>query len=323
MITRRDALAILGAGFIPQIAAAQPKPPVLIGWLSVASPASQSHYFAAFKESLDALGWQQGSRARIEHRWAHGRNENLPTLARELAATRPVVIVTAALRAVRVAIKAMPTTPIIVASAGDLIAEGFAVSLARPAGMVTGVTNLRSDVAEKYVELLLAAAPHLTRLGFIVDSNAANRHRVMTSVQRSVKQRTIKTRFVEVGTSDQIDSAMSRLVNERVNGVVVMNGFFTERQRIMKLALAQRWPVIGPEREFVEDGALVSYSVDTAANYRRAAYYVDRVLKGAKAGDLPIEQPTKFELVINMKTAKALGINIPPELLLRADRVIE
>jgi putative tryptophan/tyrosine transport system substrate-binding protein len=323
MISRRDALAALGAMLVPQIGAAQPKPPVLIGWLSVASPASQGHYFAAFKESLDALGWQQGSRARIEHRWAHGQNENLPTLARELAATRPVVIVTAALRAVRAAIKAMPTTPIVVASAGDLVAEGFAVSLARPAGMVTGVTNLRSDVAEKYVELLLAAAPHLTRIGFMIDSNAANRHRVMTSVQRSVKQRPVETRFVEISTSDQIDSAVSRLANERVNGLVVMNGFFTGRQRIVKLALAQRWPVIGPEREFVEDGALVSYSVDTSANYRRAAHYVDRILKGVKPGDIPIEQPTQFELAVNLRTAKALGLTVPQALIVRADKLIE
>jgi putative tryptophan/tyrosine transport system substrate-binding protein len=297
--------------------------PVSIGWLSVASPDSQKHYLAAFREGLEALGSKQDSRAHIEERWAYGHNERLRALAGELVASRPAVIVTASLRAVKAAVAVAPKTPIVVAAAGDLVAEGFAASLARPGGMVTGITNLRSDLAEKYLELLLAAVPHVTRIGFIYDSNALNHSRVMAAAQRSVKQRAIDARFVEVAKSDDIELAMSRLAKDRINALIVMNGFTTDQQRIVKLALAQRWPVIAPEREFVEHGALMSYAIDTSANYRRAAYYVDRILKGAKPGDLPIEQPTKFELVVNPKGAKALGLTIPQELLLRADKVIE
>ena len=325
MNNRRSVLVALGAAALsPRIVLAQSKQaPVLIGWLSVASRESQGHYLAAFRDGLAALGWKDGSQVIIEERWADGRNERLGMLAGELASRRSAVIVIGALRAAIAAAKAAPNTPIVSASAGDLIAAGIASSLARPGGLVTGLTNFRSDLAEKYLELLLAAAPKLKRIGFLADSNAANLPLVMAAAHRSVKQYPIEARFAEVAKYEEIEAAISGLAKEGVRGLIVLNGFQPHWQRIVKLALAQRWPVIAPEREFVEEGALLSYAIDTPASYRRAAYYVDRILKGAKPGELPIEQPTRFEFVVNLKTAKALGITIPQSILVRADRVIE
>jgi putative ABC transport system substrate-binding protein len=302
---------------------AQAKPPILIGWLSVASSESQRHLLAAFKEGLAALGWKDGSQIVVEERWANDRNDRLGALAGELVAKRPALIVTAALRAVSAAAKAAPKTPIVCASAGDLVAAKLAASLARPGGMVTGLTNFRSDVAEKYLELLLAAAPKLKRIGFLADSNAANYPLVMSAVRRSVKRHAIEARFADVANANELEPALQSLLKAGVNALVVLNAFWLHRRRILDFALMQRWPVMGPEPEFTEDGALLSYSVDTSANYRRAAYYVDRILKGARPGDLPIEQPTKLELVVNLKTARALGISIPQSVMLQANKVIE
>jgi putative ABC transport system substrate-binding protein len=207
----------------------------------------------------------------------------------------------------------------------DPVAAGLVASLARPGGMVTGVTSLQIDLTEKYLELLLAAAPKLRRVGFLAYSHNPNKARLMEAVRRSVAQHSVEARFAEAGKADEVEPAMARLAKEGAQALVVTSGvlFLIERQRIVKLALAQRWALIAGQNEFAEDGALLAYGVDRLANARRAAYYVDRILKGAKPGDLPIEQPTRFELVINLKTAKAIGLRISQDLLFRADRVIE
>ena len=214
--------------------------------------------------------------------------------------------------------------PIVMISGTDPVVAGVAKSLARPGGMVTGVTALAIDVTEKYVELLLAAAPKLRRIGFLAYSHNPNKTQLLDAARRSAAQYQVEARFAEAGQADEIEPALSRLAKEGVQGLVVLTGqlFSTERPRIVKFALTERWPVIGGAG-MVTAGALLSYSADFAAINRRAAYYVDRILKGAKPGDLPIEQPTKFEFVINMKTARALGLAISQELLLRANRVIE
>ena len=303
---------------------AQLKQPILIGWLHAGSRESNGHLFAAFKEGLAALGWKEGSNVVFEERWADGRTDRLPALAGELAAKGPTVIVAAPVSAAAAATKAAPKTPIVLLL-GDPVAAGLVASFARPGGMVTGVANLVTDISEKYLELLLAAAPKLRRISFLVDTTAVNHALFLEAARRSVAQYSMEARYAEVARPEEIESALSRLAKEGVQALVVMPGqaVVVGRRRIVKLALAQRWPVIAGVREFAEAGALLSYSADALANYRRAAYYVDRILKGAKPGDLPIEQPTKFELVINMKTAKALGLTIPPSLLARADEVIQ
>jgi putative ABC transport system substrate-binding protein len=191
--------------------------------------------------------------------------------------------------------------------------------------MITGLTNIVTDVQQKFVELLVAVAPKLRRIGFLVDTTTYSRGALVDAARRSAVQYSIEARFAEVAKPEEIEPAIGRLVKEGAQALVVLSSplFAFERQRIVKLALAQRWPLVAGGRRWAEEGALLSYSSDQAANFRRAAYYVDRILKGAKPGDLPIEQPTKIELVVNMKTAKALGITIPPSILVRADKVIE
>jgi putative ABC transport system substrate-binding protein len=298
--------------------------PVLIGWLNLGSRETHVHFLAAFKEGLAALGRKEGSNVVVEERWADGRIDRLPALARELAAKQPAVMVAGPLRAAAVATKAAPKTPIVYVG-GDPVAPGLVASLARPGGMVTGVSSLASTISEKFLELLLAAAPKLRRIGFLGDTAAANHALMLENARRSVAQHSVEARYAEVTRPEEIEPALSRLAKEHVQALVVIPGqtLVVGRRRIVKFAQEQRWPMIGGPHEWAEEGALLSYWTDTSANYRRAAYYVDRILKGAKPGDLPIEQPTKFELVVNLKTAKAIGLTISQDLLFRADKVIE
>jgi len=309
-----------------RLAYAQAKPLVLIGWLNSGSYDSQGHLLAAFKEGLAALGWKEGTNVIFEKRWADGRIDRLSALAGELVAKRPVVIVAFPLVAAAAATKAAPNTPIVYIG-GDPVAAGLVASLARPGGMVTGVTTLSTAISEKYLELLLAAAPKLRRIGFLIDTGTTAKNHALNvaSAHRAVAQHSVEARYAEVARPEEIEPALSRLAKEGAQALVVMPGSFvgTERRRVVKLALTHRWPVVATASEFAEEGALLSYGVNSSANYRRAAYYVDRILKGAKPGELPIEQPTKLELVINRKTAKLLGLTIPQSLLISADRVIE
>jgi putative ABC transport system substrate-binding protein len=324
----RRAILITGAAW-PALAwagaaLAQSKQPILIGWLNTDSRELSGHNLSAFKEGLAALGWKEGAQYVIEDRWANGRIDQLRPLAEALAATKPAIIVAALAAAVVAAAKAAPKTPIVIASGSDPVALGLVKSLARPGGMVTGVTSVGAETAEKHLELLLVAAPKLRCVGFLSDSNAPVRPLLIEAMRRSVAKSPVEARFAEVANPEEVEPAISRLAKEGAQGLVVTGGLMlrNERRRIVKLALAQRWPVVAGT-DWAEAGALLTYSADALANYRRAAYYVDRILKGTKPGDLPIEQPTRFELVINMKTAKALGITIPRSVLARADRVIE
>ena len=300
------------------------KAPVLIGWLSLRSREFDAYTLAAVKEGFVALGWKEGSQFLIEERWADGREDRLLSLAKELAAKKPAVIVASSMLAAVNAAKGAPNIPIVMVVGTDPVAAGVAASLARPGGMVTGITGLTISLTEKYLELLLAAAPKLRRVGFLAYSHNPNKAQLMEAARRSAAQYSVEARFAEAGKAEEIEPAMSRLAKEGAQALVVLTGglFTTERQRIVKFALAQRWPVAGGAG-LATAGALLTYGADALANHRRAAYYVDRILKGAKPGDLPIEQPTKFELVVNLKTAKAIGLTISQDLLFRADKVIE
>ena len=326
MNNRRDLLVLLGAAAVtPRAVFAQSKQPILIGWLHSDSRKSSGHYLAAFKEGLAALGWKDGSQLVIEERWADGRHARLQPLAEELAARNPALIVAAPLQSVPAAAKAAPKTPIVIATGGDPVAAGLVKSFARPGGMITGLTNFNLSITEKYLELLLAAAPKVNRVGFLVDSNSPYPARVRAAVRRSAVQYSVEARFAEVASPEEIERAIPHLAKEGAQALVVTLSpiLRVERRRIVKLALAQRWPVVAGAGEFAEAGALLSYNADALANFRRAAYYVDRILKGAKPGDLPIEQSTNFKLVVNMKTAKALDLTIPQSIMVRADKVIE
>ncbi len=303
---------------------AQSKQPILIGWLNAGSRDTHAHFLASFKEGLAALGWKEGANVIFEERWAAAQVDRLPALAGELAAKGPAVIVAATGRAAAAAAKAAPKIPIVF-NVGDPVGLGLVASLARPGGMLTGVSSLATALSEKYLELLLAAAPKVRRIGVLVDTTTGNQATHTANVRRAVAQHSVEARYAEVARLEEIEPALSRLAKEGVQALVLTPGqvSVTERRRIVKFALARRWPVIGSSREFAEEGILLSYGVDQSANYRRAAYFVDRILKGAKPGDLPIEQATRFELVVNLKTAKAIGLTISQDLLFRADKVIE
>jgi len=325
--SRRSLLLALGVAFsLPRAVLAQTKQsPVLIGWLHLGSRESNTKSFDEFKKGLAALGWTEGSSIAFEDRWADGRHDRLLSLAEDLAARKPTIIVAAPLPAVAAATTAAPKTPVVIATGGDPVAGRLVASLARPGGLITGLTAARADLAEKYVELLLAAAPKLKRIGFLADPNGVGYPLEMAAARRSIERYAVEARFVDAADPQEIDPAISRLAKQRVRALVVLSGavLAVERRRIVESALAHSWPMIAGNPEFAEEGALLSYGPDSAALYRRAAHYVDQILKGAKPGDLPIEQPTKFDLVVNVKTAKALGITIPSSILLRADRVIE
>jgi putative ABC transport system substrate-binding protein len=313
------ALAWAGAAF-----GQSKKPPILIGWLNSSSRERDASTLGAFKEGMAALGWKEGANYALEERWA-GQLSRLPTLAGELAAKKPAVIVAALTPAVRAAAKASPDIPVVQANGTAVLASGLAKSLARPGGMVTGVTNIASEVSEKKLELLLAAAPKLKRIGFLADPTSSVSVAYIKTVPRAAEHFRVEARVAEAAKAEELEGAISRLAKEGVQALVVsVSGWFTsERARIVKLALAHHWPMIAGSSFYAQEGALLSYGVDTLALYRRSAYYVDRILKGAKPGDLPIEQPTRFELVLNMKTAKALRLEIPREFAVRVDRVIE
>ncbi len=324
---RKLAMALAAGAFAaPFTTFAQSRPaPVVIAWLSLNSRESGTRFLAAFKEGLAALGWKEGSQFVIEGRWANGQYERLAPLAAELAAKHPAIFVAGPSQPVAAAAKAAPRTPIVHASGSDPVAAGFAASLARPGGMITGLTNMSTDITEKHLELLLAFVPKVRRVGFLTDARNVNLALMMKGAERSVAQRAIEARFAEAARADEIEPAMAHLAKEGVQALVVFASplFSGERRRIVTLALARRWPMIGPNSDFANAGALLSYGVDPVANYRRAAVFVDKILKGAKPGELPMEQPTTLDLVVNATTARALGLAIPHAIEIMATRVIE
>jgi putative ABC transport system substrate-binding protein len=300
------------------------KPIVRIAWLTLFSREARGRHFAVFREELARLGWVDGLHIVIEERWADGRRDRLPVFARDLVESKPALIVASPAAAAAMAANAAPQTPV-VALGVDLVAIGLAKSFARPGGMITGISTLRADLAEKYLELLLATVPSLERIGFLADPNSPVHAQSMDAARRSTERYSVKVDIAEAGKPEEIEPAVSRLAKSGAQALILLpSAFFTvERRRIVSLALANRWPAISGEIEWAEAGALITYGVVSAAMYRRLAYFVDRILRGAKPGNLPIEQPTKFAVTVNMKTAKALGLTIPQSFLVRADRVIE
>ena len=324
---RKLLIALSTALFTPWALFAQMKKPlVVVAWLGGGTAGSGARGLTAFKEGMAALDWKEGQQFVIVGRWADGRIETLKALGEELVAKRPNIIVTTSLQATLAAANASQNVPIVQASGASPGTVGLAKSLARPGGMVTGLTNLSEELSSKFLELLLAAAPKLKRVGFLFHRGNIIYAIHMKNARSAVEQYRIEARFADVGKAEEIKPALARLAKEGAEGLVLPPSpglFDAERQRILTFALARRWPVISPSRLLVEDGALLSYNADGVALTRRAAYYVDRILKGAKPGDIPIEQPTTFELFVNLKTAKALGLTMPPEIMVRATRVIE
>lgn len=321
---------VIGAGawsvlaWIESAFSQQKKPPVVIGWLGTGRASASDQYLSAFKEGMAEYGWKEGVQYVVEVRWAEGYVDRLLALADEIAAKKPVIIVAYPSLAVAAVRKAAPATPV-VASSGDPLASGLVKSLARPGGMITGVSNVVTQISVKHLELLMEAVPKLRRVGFLADANSPTRAGLMDAAKQSIAQFKIKAEFADAWRPEDIEPAIAQLAKGGAQALVVMtsNFFPDEREQILRLALAQRWPVVGGGTQYAEAGALLTYGADSLALHRRAAYFVDRILNGAKPGDLPIEQPTKFVLTLNLKTTKALEITMPPTLMIRADRVIK
>ena len=295
-----------------------------IGYLSLRSgPESQDE---AFRQGLRELGYVEGKNISVEYRWADSKPDRIPALAEELVRLKVDVIVcagggTAVILAVK---KAVRTIPVVFQTGGDPVSAGLVASLDRPGGNLTGVSALTGDLNEKRLELLKQAVPGVSRVAVLMNPTSTNAA-ALKGLEAAARTLKVKLQVVEARDPQAIDGAFAAIKRERPDALLVANSpmFFAERKRIVGLAAQSRLPGIFEGREFSEAGGLLSYGASLADNYRRLASYVDRILKGAKPADLPVEQPTRFELIINAKTAKALGITIPQSLLLRADEVIQ
>jgi len=325
-VDRRAFLGTLAGVLLaaPLAAEAQQRPKTArIGFLSLSSGPTPT---MDISPGLRELGWIEGQNIAVEYRWAAGREDQLPTLAAELVRLKVDVIVTSSGLAAQAAKRATATIPIVATFVADPVGAGLVASLARPGGNITGLTTLAAGLSAKRLELLKAVVSGSTRITVLWQRGALGGERAERDMveETQVAGRTLglQLRFVEARRPDDFEQAMTEA---RGGGLLVLPGpkLFEARRSIVAHAAKSRVPVVYPWREAASVGGLMSYSTNFPDMYRRAATYVDKILKGAKPADLPFEQPTKFELVINLKTAKALGLSIPPSLLARADQVIE
>jgi putative ABC transport system substrate-binding protein len=287
------------------------------------------HFQEAFRQGLRDLGYVEGRNLVIEDRDAEGKPERLPALAAELVALKVDVIVAPASTLAALAAKqATRALPVVFIGTADPVTSGLVTSLARPGGNVTGLSNLAPELVGKWLELLKRAVPGVSRVAALWQPGALGERTekgTLTRAEVAARGLGVRLQFVEARGPEDFDRAFSDMTGARAGALTVLTSsmFFGERRRLVDLAAKHRLPAVYQWREFVDAGGLMSYGPNRPDWYRRAATYVDKILKGAKPADLPVEQPTKFELVINLKTAKALGLTIPQSLLQRADQVIE
>ena len=322
--TRRLVLAAVGVALLPRVARAQPAQRRRIAILGQASRAATGENWEAFRQGLRALGYGEEDIA-FESRWADGHVERLAPLAAELVRLAPEVIVVGSAAAVLAAKQATATIPIVVTVLNDPVGSGFVGSFAHPGGNVTGLSSQQEDTIAKELELLETVVPTAKRIAVLLDPANPTHAGVLRTLQLAAQTSRTALLPVEASAPGEVDGAFSAMAREHADGLVVLGGPLSmdQRSRITELAAHQKLPAIYHQRELVLAGGLMSYGADHKDMNRRAATYVDKILKGAKPADLPVEQPTRFELVVNLKTAQELGLTIPPSILARADEVIE
>lgn len=316
-------LAIFAASFVAD-AQLPPKVP-RIGYVGPVSPASGAYRLESFRQGLRERGYIEGQNIFIDYRWAEGRADRLSTSAKELVQLGPDAIVTYNNAAVVALQLATRTIPIVVANMGDPVGSGLVVSLARPGQNITGLSGLAEEVSRKWLELLREAVPRITRAAVLAVPQDPAHDRMRMEIERAATALKVTVQRQAVIGPDDVEPAFADLVKGGAQGLIVLPHAVTNARRtqIASLATKNRLAGMYPDGQYVEAGGLISYAANFSDLHRRAATYVDRILKGAKPADLPVEQPTKYELVINLKAAKALRVTIPQSLMLRADRVIE
>ncbi|HQR10081.1 MAG TPA: ABC transporter substrate-binding protein [Casimicrobiaceae bacterium] len=294
-----------------------------IGFL--ASDSSTNRVHEGFRQGMRELGLVDGRDFVVEWRFADGNYERLPGLAKELVSRDVDVIVAATTLSVQAARQATVTTPIVMVAVPDPVGEGFATRLSRPGKNITGLSNLVTEVSVKHVELMHAAVPRLSRMAVLINPLNPSDALILEQVEGAAYNRRLKVATFEASTAGQIDAAFAAMAQAKVEALIVAADayFDVQRDRIVQLALRNRLPTMSSSREMTEAGGLMSYGQDLAEHYRRAATYVDKIMKGANPGALPVEQPTVLEFIVNLKTAAAIGLSMPREVVLRADRMIE
>jgi ABC-type uncharacterized transport system substrate-binding protein len=325
---RRAFITIVGGGVLaaPLVTGAQPPPKIpRIGYLGPVSPAAGARLLESFRQGLRELNYVEGQNILIDYRWAEGRPERFPPLAAELTQLRVDAIVTYNNPAVAALQRATRTIPIVVANMGDPVGSGFVASLARPGGNITGFSGLSEELSRKWVELLKEAAPKVSRVAVLTVSQTPAAVTQWKEIEAAAQALGVTPQRHEIAGPDEIAPAFAILIKGRAQGLIVLPHAVTNARRtqIVSLGAEYRLPGMYPDSQYVEAGGLLSYTANFADLHRRTATYVDKILKGAKPADLPVQQPTKFELVVNLRTAKALGLTIPQSILVRADEVIQ
>lgn len=296
-----------------------------VGFLSAVTASSSSENVDAFLRGMRDLGYVEGKNLLIEWRFADGQFERLPSLATDLAQSKVDVIVAAASPAIAAAQKVTTTIPIVMATTGDPVGSGFVKSLARPGGNVTGLSNMSGDIGSKLFGLLYSAAPKLTHVGVLVTPTSSTYLGIWEGVQTAAAKAGVKSSMTKASSQIEIENAFSIMARSGAGAVIVGSSslFSQQRQQIAELTLKYRMPSMFGNSRSVEAGGLMSYGYKVTENYQRAAAYVDKLLKGASPGDLPVEQPVTFRFVVNLKTARTIGLTIPQSLLLLADEIIQ
>jgi ABC-type uncharacterized transport system substrate-binding protein len=327
---RREFITLLGgaaATWPLAVRAQQPAGRVYrVGYFAITSRERAVHLMKAFEEGLRSLGYRVGENVVIEYRFADGELERLPALATDLVRLGVDAIVAGNNVNTVAAMKATTTIPIVMASSADPVSAGLVASLARPGGNVTGIAqDTGGEQHAKRLELLKDTLPNLSRMGILWNPDFADNQDRLTSIREAAPALGLTLVAVEARGPDALEQAFATMVRERAQMLAVLSDgvLFNCRGQIGVMALENRLPAIAAAREYAETGLLLSYGIDLRDQFRQSAVFVDKIFKGAKPADLPVEQPTKFELVVNLKTAKALGIDVPPTLLARADEVIE
>ena len=323
MMKRREFLCRLTLVTLvtPLAAEAQPSRTPRIGFLSNGNPTNPQQ--EAFRRGLRELGWIEGQTVTIEYRWADGDLSRFPVLVAELVQLKVDVIVLSGPPAVRAAQRATYTIPIVFVLLSDPAVGGYVASLARPGGNMTGLASQYEELITKQLQLLQEALPKVSRVAILHQRESSTA--ILSAAETAARSLALTARTLKVSEVNEFEGVFKTARSERVGAIHVLPSpiFNAHRKHLIELAARYRLPAVYEFREYVEDGGLMSYGPSIVEMFRGMASYVDRILKGAKPGDLPIERPTTFELAINLKTAKALGLTIPPALLLRADQVIE